>query len=57
MLLSSADSVTRTGVILAIPSGERTFRTYNHLGGEDSEDDVSVPVASLQDARKGMVVL
>ncbi len=51
--LSSPDSVARTEAFLQIPPADRTFNTYNYLGGEDSDDEAPPPAEDVVEVKKG----
>ncbi len=52
--LSSPDSVARTEAFLQIPPADRTFNTYNYLGGGDSDDEAP-PTEDVMEVKKGTV--
>ena len=51
--LSSLDSVARTEAFLQIPPADRTFNTYNYLGGADSDDEEAPPTEDMALVKKG----
>ena len=51
--LSYPDSVARTEAFLQIPPADRTFNTYNYLGGEDSDDEAPPPAEDVVEVKKG----
>ena len=55
--LSSPDSVARTEAFLQIPPADRTFNTYNHLGGVDSDDEAPAPAEDAVVVKKGTMVV
>ncbi len=55
--LSSPDSVARTEAFLQIPPADRTFNTYNYLGGVDSDDEEAPPTGDMVEVKKGIVFI
>ncbi len=52
--LSSPDSATRTEAFLQLPPADRTFNTFNYLGGADSDDEAP-PTEDVMEVKKGAV--